>query len=247
MYEFRNYKKRNTDDLGSQLSDGKSDDGFWGAKIDWQINDRNLLELLAFSDKNKLTTDVFDFDLATAQRGTFQNTEFVDSGGHNWAATYTAYLTEGFSAKALYGKNERDSSALGLNDIDCSRVRDFLPEDPDFDLSCTSSTNVSARVDDRKAARLDFEWRLTDHQLRFGLDREQNTSDFLLHYPGPGPAAVRHQPHGSGRATGQWRHRASRRHCLRAHPRQCGRWRVRDPEYRVLPRGQLVGDAPAGD
>ncbi len=31
----------------------KEDDGFWGAKIDWQINDKNLLELLAFSDKNE--------------------------------------------------------------------------------------------------------------------------------------------------------------------------------------------------
>ena len=39
------------------------DDGFWGAKIDWQINDRNLLELLAFSDKNEAVDEGYDFDL----------------------------------------------------------------------------------------------------------------------------------------------------------------------------------------
>ena len=173
-----------------------------------------------FRTRTSSTTDVFDFDLATGTAGHFQNTEFVDSGGHNWAATYTAYLTEGFSAKALYGKNERDSSALSLNDIDCSRSPRLPSGSPDFDLSCTSSTNVSARVDDRKAARLDFEWRLTDHQLRFGLDREQNTSDFLLHYPGPDQLLYDINPTDPGAHTRQRRHRASRRHCLRAHPRQ---------------------------
>ena len=49
--------------------EGKSDEGFWGAKIDWQISDKHLLELLAFSDENQTLSDRYRFDLATGQRG----------------------------------------------------------------------------------------------------------------------------------------------------------------------------------
>jgi hypothetical protein len=191
LYEFRDYNKRNTNDQADIFNDGKSDSGFWGAKVDWQINDRNQLELLAFSDKDDIDRKVYGFDLAAAQRLDYQNTEFEKNGGRNWAATYTAYLTEGLSAKALYGKNQRKASAVSLNDLDCNRVvyEHVSDEDPDEtevdEVGCTSVSNVSARTDDRKAARLDFEWRLADHQLRFGLDHEKNVSDYLLHYPGP--------------------------------------------------------------
>ncbi len=185
LYEFRDYNKRNTDDAGGNFSDGNSDSGFWGAKVDWQINDRNQLELLAFSDGDDLKTKVYDFDLAAGERLGYQNTEFTKSGGRNWAATYTAYLTEGLSAKALYGKNQRKFSAFSLNDVDCSRIVLEDDEGSSNDIGCTSASNVTARVDDRQAARLDFEWRLAEHQLRFGLDREKNTSNYLLHYPGP--------------------------------------------------------------
>ena len=43
----------------------------------------------------------------------------------------------------------------------------------------------SERTDTREAARVDFEWDLGDHQLRFGLDHETNTSDHDQYYPGP--------------------------------------------------------------
>ena len=56
------------------LLQGKADDGFWGAKVDWQINDKNLLELLAFSDENEAVRDVYAFDSRPAQRAATSNT-----------------------------------------------------------------------------------------------------------------------------------------------------------------------------
>src|SRR3546814_17489901 len=81
-------------DLGTSLDDATSDDAFWGTKIDWQVNDNNLLELLAFSDENTEVTEVYDFDLATGSRGEFKQHEFGDSGGLNWSATWTTYLPD---------------------------------------------------------------------------------------------------------------------------------------------------------
>lgn len=184
MYEARDYKAQNTDNTADLLSKEVSDDGFWGAKIDWQISDRHLLELLAFSDKNEEVTDIYNFELSNGSTGSYENTEYVDNGGTNWALTYTGYLTNSLSMKVLYGENERESTAVTLNDIDCNRIRDR--RSGGGDRGCTNSTGVSERVDTREAARLDFEWELGDHLLRFGMDRETNTSEHEGYYPGPG-------------------------------------------------------------
>src|SRR6185503_4147215 len=119
LYEARNYEKQNTDDEAFFFDKEKADDGFWGAKIDWQINDKNLLELLAFSDDDQSRTKVYAFDFDNGSSGSYTNTEFEDTGGLNWSGTFTTYLTEGLSAKLLYGENEREFSANSLNDIDC--------------------------------------------------------------------------------------------------------------------------------
>jgi hypothetical protein len=188
LYEFRDYNPERTDDAAVRFEDENQDSGFWGAKLDWQINDRNLLELLGFSDKNDGTTDSFAFDLANGERGGFENRQFDNDGGTNWAATYTTYLTDSLTAKALYGQNKRNSQHFSQNDVDCNRIRDQIPA-PDgtsrnVDVGCTSSANISARLDVRKEARLDFEWQLAQHQLRFGVDHENDASDHNQFYPG---------------------------------------------------------------
>ncbi len=183
LYEFRDYNPVNTDNSGIRFDDAQEDDDFWGVKLDWQINDRNLVELLAFSDGNQTITDSFSFDAATGEVGAFENRRYEDAGGDNWALTYTAYITDSLSAKALYGENERTFSRLSQNDIDCNRIRDLRGASA-IDVGCTSSANIVQREDAREAARLDFEWSLGSHQLRFGLDRESNVSAHSQFYPG---------------------------------------------------------------
>ena len=184
LYEARDYDRDYTTNEGNTFYQSTEDNGFWGAKIDWQINDRNLLELLAFSDENDEVRDAYGFDYLSGARGAYEQTRFTDNGGLNWSATYTAYLTDNLSAKALYGENHREFSRYSQNDLECSRVRDLRPGG-DGDVGCTSSGNVSERDDTREVARLDFEWVLGDHQLRYGLDHETNISEHEQYYPGP--------------------------------------------------------------
>ena len=89
--------------------------------------------------------------------------------------------------KVLYGRNNRESFTRSLSDIECNRVvaSSSIPS-PGVPLGCTTSSRVEARNDEREAARIDFDWSLGDHLLRFGLDHETNTSDYDRHYPGPG-------------------------------------------------------------
>lgn len=184
LYEARDYQPVNTSNSGKTFFDAQEDNAFWGAKVDWQISDQHLVELLAFSDKNETVTDNFGFDLPAGTRQGFENRQFLNNGGLNWAATYTGYLTDTLSMKVLYGENEREFSRNSSNDMSCSRIRDLLPGG-DGDVGCTASANITERTDTREAARLDFEWGLGDHLLRFGLDRESNTSKHEQFYPGP--------------------------------------------------------------
>ncbi|HEY4366992.1 MAG TPA: TonB-dependent receptor [Steroidobacteraceae bacterium] len=185
IYEARDYQPVNTSDAGDEFFDATEDNGFWGAKLDWQINDKNQLELLAFSDKNDRVTDNYEFSLENGSRGTYKNQQYLDNGGTNWALTYTTYLTDGLSAKALYGENERKFARNSRNDIECTRIREARTGIPSKDLGCTSSANITDRDDTREQARLDFDWELGAHQLHFGLDHETETSKHQQFYPGP--------------------------------------------------------------
>ena len=185
LYEARDFQKTNTNNTATTIFDRDADDAFWGAKVDWQISDHHLLELLAFSDENETVIDSWDFDYPNGARMDYQNERIEENGGLNWSATYTGYLTDSFSMKALYGENERSASQYSANDLLCSYIFDDRDGRSD-NLGCTESRSVLDRSDTREAARLDFEWQLGDHLLRFGLDRETNTSEHQQSYPGDG-------------------------------------------------------------
>lgn len=185
IYEKRELDTTNTNNGGTTQFVDTSDNDFWGTKIDWQLNDRNLIEFLAFSDKNENVEDSYDFDAVAGDRTSGrQNRTYTDTGGDNWSATYTGYLTDNLSMKLLYGENERSTSITSDNDAACSLIQDRRVN-TDF-IGCTSNTAVIDRTDERKATRADFEWSLGDHLLRFGADREENTSDYSSVYPGDG-------------------------------------------------------------
>ncbi|HEY0334251.1 MAG TPA: TonB-dependent receptor [Stenotrophomonas sp.] len=187
MYEARDNRGFSTSDDGSTFNNGNADNGFWGAKLDWRITDNHSLSLLGFSDKNENVADVYSYDYLTATRGDRSNTIFTNTGGDNYALTYTGHFTDNFVMKAMVGENKRDYANYSQTDVECNRVvseSGIAP--PGIPLGCTTNSAVESRLDERKAGRLDFEWSLGDHLLRFGLDREENTSDYERMYPGPG-------------------------------------------------------------
>jgi hypothetical protein len=190
MYEARGSSPRNTNNAGTTLTSNNADTGFWGTTIDWNVTDSNVLQLMAFSDKSKNTGDVYSYDFDTSTIGSRTNQVYSDTGGKNWALTWTSYLTNDLSMKLMYGRNERQAFTRSQLDIDCNYVsanNAFLQiHDPGVQLGCTSNSTVYDRSDIRKQARADFEWTLGDHLLRFGYDHENDTSDYSRHYAGPG-------------------------------------------------------------
>lgn len=189
LYEIRDYTQNTTTSRSEdEFSKRNSGNDFWGVKLDWLLNDRHSLALLAFSDKNSSVDDVYSFDASTGTRGSLIDTAFSNSGGDNWALTYTGQLNDDLSMKVLYGETERQRSQFSNSDIECNRVTGSPTSSSGGspNLGCNINSIVENGLDNREAFRADFEWSLGDHLLRFGMDHEVNTSDYERYYPGPG-------------------------------------------------------------
>lgn len=190
MYEKRKSDPRDIDTTQAFLT--RSDNDFWGAKFDWRITDDHLLELLAFSDKADSVTRNYGYDWPTETVGKLNGIGTSGSGGDNWSLTYTGHLTDNFVAKAMYGVNKRSSLGGSPSDADCSIVNRSGSYTGAFGPRTTAegchptNRSVGSRYDRREATRLDFEWTLGNHLLRFGMDREIMDSDSRVVYPGDG-------------------------------------------------------------
>jgi outer membrane receptor for ferrienterochelin and colicin len=191
MYEARDADSHDIDTTEAFYTDSPND--FWGGKLDWHINDNHLLEFLAFSDRADSNTGTYDYDWDTDTLGANTGESTDGSGGKNWSLTYTGRFGDNFVAKALYGVNKRSALSFSEStDADCSIVTlsgDYVGAfgKPDERVGCHSSnSSISNRYDKREAARLDFEWTLGDHLLRFGADQEEMDSDSTRVYPGDG-------------------------------------------------------------
>lgn len=191
MYENRDNDSKDFDTIEAWKTKNSND--FWGTKLDWRINDNHSLELLAFSDKADSITNKYEYDWDTSVLGDNLGESTSGSGGDNWSATYTGHFGDNFVAKAMYGVNKR-SATSGSPPWDdyCSIVsRDTtysnLFGEPTTREGChPTNSGISSRYDKREAARLDFEWTLGDHLLRFGLDQEIMDSTSSALYPGDG-------------------------------------------------------------
>lgn len=181
--------------FGDKPADEETKRPTWLVKVDWDINDSNKLELTGFNDTSKIDTDVYNPDT-----GEYIGTRKQENGGQNWIGKYTGYFTDNFTMSALYGHGEfkrkdgaRTATGLDvsysgdLNDpaTGCPRVLDVRPTyrqdltGGEITTSCNITNDAIDRADSkdtRDQFRLDFEWSLGDHLIRFGYDRDDYES-----------------------------------------------------------------------
>lgn len=156
-------------------------------KLDWNINDNHLVEFTGIYNKSEL--EVTDYDnrsneFYTGNHGVLNNNHTVINGGEVYIAKYTGYLTDNFTLSAQAGRLENDNNFTpelfpGAN---CPAIYDSrAPGNPLNKRGCWSEVQFTLRdpafgggpdQDIRTAYRLDAEWQLGDHKLRFGLDQE---------------------------------------------------------------------------
>jgi len=144
-------------------------------KVDWNVTDRNIFELTAFSDKTKdKTTEWFSTSPYDKPKGDLVGDSSATSGGTNVIGKWTSIITDDLSVSALYGvgKYSRSESAAGS---DCPYSVDARTSITVRNAgACYTTPNVPEPTngDKRTAFRIDAEWILGINHLKVGLDRE---------------------------------------------------------------------------
>ncbi len=151
----------------------------WYAKVDWNINDSNILELTGVSDKLFSKGKIYDYDysrLARGERkGSADNTKY---GGDMYVAKYTSYITDNLNLSAMYGKlhTRAYDSPPGYNPglVYLSGITNQNPalngSVPIGNAQTTQSLSDPDRGNKSTDLRLDVNYTLGNHNLSAGID-----------------------------------------------------------------------------
>lgn len=154
----------------------------WITKIDWNINDSNILELTALSDTTSYFSDLSRFKYADTSHDDVQSGGiYTKDGGELYIGKYTGYITDDLTLTALYG--EQTSTHVNTPwkyDPNCPRLSanttaaNQMPGITYYPTCQFASTVLPANAMDKtKGGRLDLEYRIGDHSLRVGADSQK--------------------------------------------------------------------------
>lgn len=161
----------------------------WYAKLDWNINDSNVVELTGMSDKRSYQGNFYDYDYDSNSRSDFQGPDNpTKTGGDAYVIKYTSYITDDFTISALAGTmTTRDYTGLG-NPSTQAYVSGADQQNPAYTGGSAggyTGTQSTSRISDSRnnnkinSFRLDLSYKLGDHTLTAGIDNQTARSNFV--------------------------------------------------------------------
>lgn len=157
-------------------------------KLDWYITGEHILEFTGIRNVEERDYTTYlnpDDKFFTGQHGNLRTQYSERSGGNILIGKYTGHLTENFTLGLMYGSLKSDaeySTPDPLPGNECPLV-DIYDQDTDdvIDVGCWNEINIRTLnfgpdTDEREALRVDAEWVLDSHTIRFGYDNETFTS-----------------------------------------------------------------------
>lgn len=148
---------------------------FWYAKVDFFINDDHSLEFQGMNNETDQTTFTYAYDYfnqvngGVGERNEFPTTNAT--GGDLWSFSYNGNFSDDLTMTARYG-------VIKQHNI-------FTPGTPDryttFDgrvsgsprVGNTAGTSTTFNNDEKITWRIDFDYIIGDHTLRFGYDYDK--------------------------------------------------------------------------
>ncbi|WP_291782674.1 TonB-dependent receptor [Luteibacter sp.] len=154
----------------------------WYAKLDWNIDDSNLLEVTGASDKIEKSGTIYDYDYVNRIRGTrLTGANNEKQGGDLYTARYTGYITDDLTVSAQYGRMHTSNyvvpSGYAQDAVYISRL-DF--QNPVYTGGVArqggqtvSSVSNPGRSNDTRNTRIDIHYTIGDHTITAGIDNQQ--------------------------------------------------------------------------
>ncbi|MBE1160277.1 TonB-dependent receptor [Dyella acidiphila] len=167
-------------------------------KLDWNINDSNILELTNISNKNSYNSNLYAYDYTTGQQGAlFGHNAWTKAGSDIYTGKFTSYITEDLTFSATYGVNR----AIDFQQYPGANPSlTYLAGVTDQDPTITGGTPIRNGITTRdvkapdaryssRGLRADLEYKLGDHLLSAGIDNiSSNAHDEGMRVFGPGYA-----------------------------------------------------------
>lgn len=190
-------QQRKSSQSQAQITNGqyvvdKSNDPFWGAKIDGYITDKQRVELTYFDTQKTINRSAWAYNGTTDVIGAQLPSTVYRQGGVNYVARYTGTFTDWFTLSAAYGKNRDSNSVLPIN-----TTAPLVQEDYTTGALNTISAQKQGTIETRKTLRefyridgdfyFDF---LGKHHVRTGFDHEKTTLNHASIDTGPGANGI---------------------------------------------------------
>lgn len=151
-----------------------SDNLFWGAKIDWDINANHRLSYFGYSDERTTERETFQYNPNTQVIGDEIGTTIFERGGTAHSISYTGYWTDNLTVTGMAGEIETQYGSEPSN-TECSTVVDTREVD-DPAASCGPGGSIGENFDTNTQYRLDLEYYFGDHTIRAGYDYQERES-----------------------------------------------------------------------
>jgi outer membrane receptor protein involved in Fe transport len=157
------------------------------AKIDWNINDSNILELTGIhsTDEQRGYYTGYDYDTRTKSGRTGADADTSKITSKYAIAKYTSYITDDITLSATYAKGWTDDYLHNPTPNIDQQPYIFNPAlqnpalnggNPITNLNSSQTSQDPSAGSRTHGLRLDLEWQLGDHHLAGGIDN--------MHYKG---------------------------------------------------------------
>jgi hypothetical protein len=168
----------------------------WYGKVDWNINDKNILEFTGISTKSSYQAEKYHYDYDTMQEGAFYAESAPTKTTNDIGIIkYTGYLTDNLTLSVLYGKSKEhdyiqypgyDPSKTYISAI-ADQNPAIVGDNPVQNPQPFSSIAQPTKGTRSNNLRVDLSEHLGDHTISFGIDNlTSRATDQGTQLTGPG-------------------------------------------------------------
>ncbi|HWU76889.1 MAG TPA: carboxypeptidase regulatory-like domain-containing protein [Rhodanobacter sp.] len=161
----------------AKVQDFRNKETKYYAKLDWNITDSNILELTTLKDNNSRGGgSLYSFDYDTLQRGAFSSKgDITKDNAQIYIGHFTSYITDAATLSITGGKAHFQNPVVYGNNSPLPFIsRGSNATLPDGSHPNNAQTNTSwvspAAKNATRGLRVDFDYKLGDHDLLVGMD-----------------------------------------------------------------------------
>jgi len=192
LNQQRDWSQSQAQKTNSQYVVDKSNDPFWGAKLDGYITDKHRVELTYFDTQKTINRSAYGYNATADTIGAQLPSTVYRQGGVNYVARYTGTFTDWFTLSAAYGKNRDSNSILPTNTVDPLVQEDYTSGALNI-ISAQKQGTIETRKTLREFYRVDGDFYfdlLGKHHVRAGIDHEKTTLNHASIDTGPGASGI---------------------------------------------------------